>query len=201
MDEKKELSKQRVRRRSGGERFIGLDSNLLEFWEWAHSDIMSNTERGRLAEFIVSKAVGAKSDHRVEWDVYDAVTPDKIKIEVKTSAYLQTWKQYRHSAIIFDIAPKKKWHAGENRYDAAAKRHSDVYVFCLFAEKDGLKANTMDIGQWEFYVLATRVLDEKMPTQKTITMKSLLNLGARKVEYCGLNDAIHVAYEVLKAHP
>ena len=47
------LPKKRVRRRSGDERFIGMESSLLEFWEWAHSDIMSNTERGRLAEFIV----------------------------------------------------------------------------------------------------------------------------------------------------
>ena len=69
---------------------------------------MSNTERGRLAEFIVAKAVNAASDRRVEWDIYDVRTPDKITVEVKTSAYLQTWKQTRLSKITFDIAPKKQ---------------------------------------------------------------------------------------------
>ena len=191
MGDQKFLKKQRVRRRHGEELFIGMDSNLLEYWEWAHSDIMSNTERGRLAEFIVSKAVGATSDHRVEWDTYDAKTPDGITIEVKTSAYLQTWRQTRLSTITFDIAPKKEWFDGINQYSTTSKRPAKVYVFCLFAATDGMTANTLDLNQWEFYVLSTQVLDKHMPTQKTITLKSLLKLGANKVQFSELDHAIH----------
>lgn len=191
MTNKKYLPKQRVRRRYGDEQFIGMNSNLLEFWEWAHSDIMSNTERGRLAEFIVSKAVEAISDRRVEWDIYDVRTPDDITIEVKTSAYLQTWKQTQFSTISFDIAPKKEWTAGVNKYSEKAKRPAKVYVFCLFASKDGLLANPMDLNQWEFYVLSTKVLDHHMPHQKTITLKSLLKLGAQKTCFDELNNTIH----------
>lgn len=193
------IQKQRVRRRTGDEAFIGMDSNLLEYWEWAHSDIMSNTERGRLAEFIVMKAIGSKKNYRVEWDTVDVTTPDNIKVEVKTSAYLQTWKQFKLSAIQFDIAPKKEWFDGINQYSEKPRHHSDAYVFCLFACTDGLKANPMDLTQWEFYVLSTRVLDERVPRQKTITLSSLIRLGAKKVDFEGLKEAVHSAYSYGKS--
>ena len=191
----KYLPKKRVRRRRGDEPFVGMEGNLLEFWEWAHSDIMSNTERGRLAEFIVAKAMGAASGHRVEWDLYDVKTPDEITIEVKTSAYLQTWRQTQLSNIIFDIAPKMEWVAGINQYKPQPKRHAMVYVFCLFAAQDGMTANPMALDQWEFYVLPTRVLDAHMPVQKTIGLKSLVKLGARKVSFDELKAAVHAFVE------
>jgi len=31
---------------------------LRDFWAWAYSDLIGNTERGRLAEFIVAMALG-----------------------------------------------------------------------------------------------------------------------------------------------
>ena len=34
--------------------------NLLDFWRWSVSDILSNATRGRFAEFIVGTAVGLK---------------------------------------------------------------------------------------------------------------------------------------------
>ena len=40
---------------------------LVEYWEWAHSDLLVNVERGVVAEFIVAKAIGYK-EKRVEWE-------------------------------------------------------------------------------------------------------------------------------------
>ena len=66
--------------------------SLLDFWRWNASDLVSNTLRGRLAEFIVGSAVGMDfSAPRQEWDNYDLDTPSGIKIEVKSSAYIQSW--------------------------------------------------------------------------------------------------------------
>jgi len=62
-----------------------------EFWKWAFSDFMSNALRGVLAEYIVACAIGCTERLRVECDAYDLVTPDGTRIEVKPSAYLQTW--------------------------------------------------------------------------------------------------------------
>ena len=68
----------------------GLGSNLLSFWRWSTSDLVSNVTRGRLAEFIVAKALGISTDGvGNEWDAYDLETKDGVKIEVKSAAYLQ----------------------------------------------------------------------------------------------------------------
>lgn len=48
----------------------------------------------------------------------------------------------------------------------------------------------LDVDQWEFSVLPTTMLDEKVPTQKTIAMSSLLKLALTKVRFEGLTDAI-----------
>jgi hypothetical protein len=51
-----------VARLSGDEAFLAVGdvpATVLEYWQWAHSSLNSNIERGKLAEFLVSKAVGA----------------------------------------------------------------------------------------------------------------------------------------------
>lgn len=71
-----------------------LPHTLLDFWKWNSSDLLSNATRGRLAEFIVATATGVDLNKpREEWVTYDLTTPEGIKIEVKSSAYIQTWEQ------------------------------------------------------------------------------------------------------------
>jgi hypothetical protein len=48
----------------------------------------------------------------------------------------------------------------------------------------------MDLSQWTFWVLPTRVLDEQCPDQKTIGVSTIERLGAEKVGYDGLGDAV-----------
>jgi hypothetical protein len=61
--------------------------SLLDFWQWSASDILSNSTRGKFAEFIVGSSLSLKIDNlRDEWDAFDLFTEDGIKIEVKSSA-------------------------------------------------------------------------------------------------------------------
>ena len=182
-----------TKRKSGSERFRGTDQTLLDYWRWAHSDIASNAERGKLAEFIIKCSVNATSPCRVEWDAVDVISPDGIRIEVKSSAYLQTWKTNRLSRIQFDIAPKKSWDSESNQFYEYIGRNSDVYVFCLFACKDPAIANPLDVHQWEFYVLSTQVMNDRVPDQKTISLRNLLALGAVKTDYNHIPSAIKEA--------
>ncbi len=43
----------------GTEKFVGMDRdiNIVDYWSFAHSDLLLNIERGKLAEFIVATAV------------------------------------------------------------------------------------------------------------------------------------------------
>jgi hypothetical protein len=60
-------------------------------------------------------------------------------------------------------------------------------VFCLLAHKDKTTVNPLDLSQWEFYVLNTKVLNDKVPLQKTISLSSLLKLNPAKANYGGLS--------------
>src|SRR5437899_2124650 len=79
-----------VTRKSGNERFrnhsMDLDFNLLDFWQWSASDLASNALRGRLAEYLVAKALGITDGVRSEWDPYDLRSPSGVRLEVKSAA-------------------------------------------------------------------------------------------------------------------
>ena len=80
-------------------------------------------------------------------------------IEVKSAAYSQSWKQDKPSTIQFGIAPSGNWNAETNKFNEEKKRWADIYVFCVFEGKNSLEC--LDMNKWDFYVIATRVLDSR----------------------------------------
>ena len=64
-------------------------------------------------------------------------------------------------------------------------------MFCLLAHKDKTTVNPLDLSQWEFYVLDTKVLNDKNPLQKKITLPSLLRLNPIKVDYIELSEKLN----------
>jgi hypothetical protein len=183
-----------VAKRNGEEPFTFRDQPLpltLEtFWSWACSDLLNNRMRGVLAEFLVASALGAESGYRQAWDAFDLETARGVRIEVKSSAYLQNWLQERHSRISFGIQPTKGWDDRTNQYDDERKRHADLYVFCVLREKDPRKIDPTCLEQWDFYLLETRVLDEELGGQKTLGLRSLLALQPVKTDYQHLAEAV-----------
>ncbi|HJN44597.1 MAG TPA: hypothetical protein QF572_10505 [Vicinamibacterales bacterium] len=147
-----------------------LPQTLLDYWRWSGSDLVSNAQRGILAEFLVGSALQMTDRVRLERDAYDIRTPSGLKVEVKNSAYIQSWSQTDYSTITFDIAPKKSWDAKEDKSDSVSKRSADVYVFCPLAHRDQNSIDPLNVSQWEFYVAATSVLDERCGEQKTIRL-------------------------------
>lgn len=122
--------------------------------------------------------------------VFDVVTPDGIKIEVKCSAYVQTWAQKRPSRITFGIAPRRAWDPATNTFAPKPARSADVYVFALHAHRERNSLDPLDVSQWDFYVLATQKITAACGAQKTIRLGSLLRLGPRKVKFGALAESI-----------
>lgn len=177
----------------GSEKFtyngVLLEPRLIDFWAWNTSDLLNNTLRGALAEFIVATACDIDiHTARVDWEAYDLKYGD-IRIEVKSAAYIQSWEQKQESKIRFSIAPAREWSA-EKWYDENPLRHSDVYVFCLFSCKNREQADALKMEQWEFYVLSTKELDARCGKQKTIGLSQLGNLNPIKCNYTQIKDAI-----------
>ena len=183
----------KVRPKSGREVFVGLEPKrtLQDFWIWAFSDLVGNTERGKLAEYIVAMAIGCDMETSSTWESFDILSSEGIKIEVKTSAYIQSWAQEKLSTILFNIPETR---GGDGR-EKEKKRQADVYVFCVLKHKDQQTIHPLDLSQWEFYVLATKTLNSVFGRQKTVRLNSLVS--ACKVapcEYASLGNAIRKAY-------
>ena len=164
--------------------------SVLDFWVWMASDVLNNTLRGMVAEYIVSQAMEACTPVRVEWDTVDITTPEGIKIEVKSSAYLQSWHQNRPSAISFGIAKTYPWDWKTNQYGETQIRSADVYVFCVLAHLDGQTVNPLELTQWEFYILPTSTLDSSLGNQKTVSLSRLKDLGAVALDYDQIRNAV-----------
>ena len=169
--------------------------SILDFWTWTASDVLNNILRGTVAEYIVSQAMEACTQVRVEWDTVDITAPEGIKIEVKSAAYLQSWHQDRPSAISFGIAKKRPWDPKTNQYGKTRVRSADVYVFCLLTPKDGRTVNPLELTQWEFYVLPTRTLNSSLGNQKTVSLSRLKDLGAVALGYDQIRNAVLKAYD------
>ena len=168
--------------------------SVLDFWVWMASDVLNNTLRGTIAEYIVSQAMEACTPVRVEWNTVDITTPKGIKIEVKSSAYLQSWHQNRPSEISFGIAKTYPWDWETNQYGETQVRSADVYVFCVLAHLDGQTVNPLELTQWEFYILPTSTLDSSLGNQKTVSLSRLKKLGTAALGYDQIRNAVLKAY-------
>ena len=166
---------------------------LSDFWSWQASDLLSNTLRGVLAEFIVAKALDIKIDTpRIDWIEYDLLLKKK-KIEVKTSAYLQSWSKEGNSKPTFSIRPARAW-TPEFGY-VEPPRHADLYVFCLNTEREWKSADSIDLDKWKFYPVLTSKIEAKYKEQKTIGLKAIEQLCQN---YCDYSDLKHTVSQLLK---
>lgn len=181
-----------IKRKNGKEKFENMDKKikLSNFWSWAYSDLMGNTERAKLAEYIVATAINKENIVTNHFSKYDLITNENIKIEVKTSAYLQSWGQKDYSKIIFNIPKTYGWNNTDNTYEKEKKRQSEVYVFCVLKHKNQYTVNPLNINQWEFYIIKTAIINEKCNNSKTISLIKLKNIGAIKCEYKNLYKTI-----------
>ena len=180
--------------RDGSELFqnggVPLNRTLLDFWRWSSSDLVGNTLRGILAEYIVACALGITDTRRVEWDAFDLKMPNGTTLEIKSAAYLQSWQQKAPSQIKFGIAPTRAWDEAASKHTDERKRQANLYVFCLLHHQDKATVEPLDMSQWMFYLLASATLDAKMPMQKSITLASLLKMNPAQCAYQQLAEAI-----------
>jgi hypothetical protein len=173
-----ELDRLRVNRKTGAEPLqrngLSLGHTLLDFWQWSASDVVSNATRGRLAEFIVATALGIDTGGvRNEWAAFDLITPDGVKIEVKSSGFIQTWYQRALSSINFSTKPTREWDSTTNLQSREVRRQADVYVFALHRHADKSTIDPLEVTQWSFYVLPTSELNARPRSQSSITLNSL----------------------------
>ncbi len=156
-----------VTRKTGEESFVAngcpLGFRLLDFWQWMGSELVGNTFRGAVAEYLVAQALGVAQGTRTEWGAFDLETTDGLKIEVKSAAYMQSWWQRGPSAIVFGTRPTRAWDPATNTFAPEVRRQAGAYVFAILKHPEKNTLDPLDVAQWEFYVVATSVLDMRLP--------------------------------------
>lgn len=166
-----------------------IGPTLLDFWRWSASDLVSNATRGVLAEFLVASALGLALDGvRDEWGPYDLVTPDGITIEVKASAYIQSWAQKQYSIIRFNIPKTRSDNANPGEIP---RRQAQIYVFALLAHKDQASIDPLNVAQWRFYVLPTAVLNAR--DWNSIGLRQLEQLAGPGIAFGQVKAAVSQA--------
>jgi hypothetical protein len=162
----------------GSEVFSGTDATVTDFWRFSLGDLRMNSTRGYLAEFLVAQALGVKA-FRVEWDAYDLLFGE-IRVEVKSSAYLQSWKQPRLSTITFGGLQARMLKA-DNSYEPERTFNADVYVFCTQTCQSHDLYDPLDVSQWSFDVVSAGAVSAL--NQKSMGLSTVRKLSGGATEF------------------
>lgn len=189
-----QLAEQRAEIKSGYEKFFGqssyLNIDVLDFWKWSSSNLLINTNRGVLAEFLVASSLNLIKEPRFVWGNYDLIMTSEVTIEVKSASIYQAWKQSKASRISFTISKKYEWNYKTGEWSNEPARSADIYVFCVLYGTEPL-----NLGNWKFYVLLTECINEIYGDQKTVSIKSLNDQFPELEEFrfdrlsCAIKDA------------
>ena len=167
-----------------------VDFNVLDFWRFQFSNL-SDLE-GRVGEFLVAMALGKEtSDNNNGWTLWD-IDYKGYRIEVKTTAYYQPWREnkdyieqrwgkdasFGDNNIDHNYSTKRTFGITKTRdpKDNEFKRMNDIYVFVLNKGKTKEEANPLKLENWEFYVIATKVINDKCGNNKTISLSKVKKL-------------------------
>lgn len=175
---------------------LKLDGKLLDFLSWAYSDLCDDVNKGIFAEWLVAKILGIKSPRRYLWANSDLETSNGVRIEVKASAYWQSWKALNPDGSQKDLSkviiqPDNKIRFGglvakdtiDNSKQEFGSLKSDYYCFCFNTEKNYEVWNAMDISKWEFYLVAAKDIQTK-----SVSLKWLKERGYGPYTAAGLRN-------------
>jgi len=188
-----------VKKLIGNEDFKNIgDKNFSvgDFWQYGFSNLNSNILRGVLAEFLVESALKNKKDIDIRnpWDDYDVLSPDKKKIEVKCSSYLQDWDQKELSRIVWTGLKAKEIYpviSEKKQIESVADYKADIYVFTLLKTKDTKELDILNMDQWGFYVLSRKDVKRISKNSSSLSLKTLEKTDIKEVCFKDLAKSIN----------
>jgi hypothetical protein len=148
---------------------------------------VENVQRGVFAEFLVATALGVTHVKRVGRAGYD-LDYDSKKIEVKSSAYLQSWLQRALTRPVFSIGTHQQWIERTGAFEDP-RRVADCYVFCLYHDKDAPDAEVLNVARWTFCALRITALIQHCQAAKTLSLERLEEI-ATPVSFDGLKRRV-----------
>ncbi len=123
-----------------------------------------------VGQYIVAWSLGVEDIPDDRWASFDLSINGK-RIEVKTTAYLQAWKQKKINPQ-FTIR-KTHHYSRESGYSKESDFQADIYVLCYFFERDAKVADVTNLSQWKFWVLARDVIEGLFQNRKIVAVSRL----------------------------
>ena len=170
----KEHTTERAELLNGNEVFkqngIELGFSVMDYWRFQFSNLVDNL--GYVAEFLIAQALSKdEPDNCNGWTVYDVGYRGK-RIEVKATSYWQSWKASHIISEQRNFSIRKTYLDYQNNKSDKA-RQNDIYIFCLDKGRDEKSSNPMNLENWVFYVVPTKVINELFGNQKVLSLKRL----------------------------
>ncbi len=171
-------------------------TTLQDFWIWAFSDLCDDDVKGIFAEWMVLRLLGISTSRRCSWADNDLVLESGVTIEVKSSAYWQSWRALDGLGRTREIVGTPHLDEAKIRFCGLVRGRSDLgeahspklrshlYVFAFQHHPDYQTWDAMDLSQWEFYVVPASALPAK-----SVSLKSL-RAHYRKLDAASLKDEI-----------
>lgn len=149
---------------------------------------MENVQRALYAEYLVACALGLDSEVRIGWRSYDLRYGEK-RIEVKASAYVQSWRTTKPSSITFGVAKRLEMNDETSAFGSLRGRYADTWVFALFKPQAHPAGDILDVNLWCFYVVPAALLEARLGDQKTASLNTIKQL-AMPVQFQELREAV-----------
>ena len=160
-----------------------VDFDFLDFWRFHYSNIYDLQDK--IAEFIVSKALGISAAQNDQyWTLWDVSYRDK-RIEVKETSYYHSFNQEGRVSKqrVFGITKANGSYDPDKSGNNEFCRQNDVYVFCLNTGDTRESSNPLNLNNWEFYIVPTAVINEKCGDNKTISLGRIKSMGFSAKRY------------------
>jgi hypothetical protein len=91
----------------------------------------------------------------------DATIAVVATIEVKCSAFLQSWPQRAHSRLSFDRLRGRSWDPATNEFSLDEQVRAQVFVFAVQSQRNPDQYEMLDIAHWQFWVVNGGVIREQ----------------------------------------
>ncbi len=121
--------------------------------------LVTNVLRGQVVEAIVALALEPEWNWcSADYSSWDFERPDGLRLEVKQSAYRQSWQSAPGAKISpgFDVKARTgRWEGSEFVREHGRAAH--IYVLAYHDRRDD-SADHRDPQQWEFFVLPSAII-------------------------------------------
>lgn len=188
-----ELNNESISLFSGLEKFtlngIPVGLSIKDFWQFQYSNIWDMQEY--IAEFLVAKALELEVPQNCNgWTLWDILYKN-TRIEIKTTSYYHSWSPDGKisNRRVFGISKAfTKYKDSTSEF----KRQNDIYIFCLNTGNTREESNPLHLENWQFYIVPTKVINEKCKDNKTISLGKVQKLtgSTTGISYKNLKNEI-----------